>query len=370
VRRILLFTPGHLEPGGAQRRSRLLAEGLAERGWDVRVLSRAGTIDRFRLTRSSNLHVVEVPGFGRRRLGAVIYAACSIPLSLVWGKHATCAVGIQLSSPSLMAAAWAWVFRRPFIAMTTLTGTQSDVSHVLTAPLTVLRQALLDRAAFFVAQTAEGAAELQALAPPERIAVIPSPLVPVDATPLNGRPRAVFSGRLAEEKDLQRLLRVWLEFAGDRVDAMLTLIGEGGHYRGVEDELRSLVASDAVLARTVRFTGWVPDVAPYLREADVYVFPSLREGMSNALLEACAHHRIIVASDIPANRAVLGDDYPLLFRAGDSGQLATALNRAFDDEAVRHEALARLVPRLAAFTVDSVVDRLEALVHDANRARS
>jgi len=269
-----------------------------------------------------------------------------------------------------MAAAWGLVFRRPFIALTTLTGANSDVSHVLNAPLNILRRFLLDRATFLVAQTAEGAAELEALAPPERIEVIPSPLVAVDPAPLNGQPRAVFSGRLAEEKDLPRLLRVWLNFAEDRAGAMLTLVGEGGHYRAVEDELRSMAASNAVLARTVRFTGWVPDVAPYLREADVYVFPSLREGMSNALLEACAHHRIVVASDIPANRAILGEDYPLLFRAGDSEELAATLFRAFDDEAVRRQALARLIPRLAGFSVETVVDRLQDLVRAADRARN
>ena len=89
------------------------------------------------------------------------------------------------------------------------------------------------------------------------------------------------------------------------------------------------------------------------------------EGMSNALLEACAHGRVVVASDIPPNRAVLGDDYPLLVPPGDARLLQGALAQAFDDEELRAEALRQISARLEQFSVDAVLDRHEAVIRAA-----
>src|SRR3954453_20930000 len=77
-RRIVIFSVGIAEPGGAARRSRLIAEGLADRGWQVRVVTRAGTLSRFRLRRSNDLTILEVPGFGRRRAGAILFLICAL----------------------------------------------------------------------------------------------------------------------------------------------------------------------------------------------------------------------------------------------------------------------------------------------------
>ncbi len=89
--------------------------------------------------------------------------------------------------------------------------------------------------------------------------------------------------------------------------------------------MRHRVSDDPVLPHSVTFTGWVADVAPLLAGSDVYVLPSLAEDMSNSLLEACAWGRVVVASDIASNRAVLGNDEPLLFIAGDTLSLVEAL---------------------------------------------
>jgi glycosyltransferase involved in cell wall biosynthesis len=113
----------------------------------------------------------------------------------------------------------------------------------------------------------------------------------------------------------------------------------------------------------------VHDVGEYLRRADVYVFPSLEEGMSNALLEACAWQRVIVASDIPPNRAVLGDDFPLLFRAGDTAGLVVALRQALTNDSLRAKAQKHVETRLRESSTDAVIDRLEKLIDTAGGVR-
>jgi glycosyltransferase involved in cell wall biosynthesis len=92
--------------------------------------------------------------------------------------------------------------------------------------------------------------------------------------------------------------------------------------------------------------------------------------MSNALIEAIAYGRIVVVSDIAANRAVVGDDYPLTFSVGDVEGLRDVLQRAFNDKELRDDALGKLRIRLSAFSVDSVTERLERILIDADRARN
>jgi glycosyltransferase involved in cell wall biosynthesis len=77
-----------------------------------------------------------------------------------------------------------------------------------------------------------------------------------------------------------------------------------------------------------------------------------------------------VASNIPANRAVLGEDYPLLFAPGDSAALAAALRHALDPrDALRDEARERVVKRIRQFSVDSVVEQLESMIDAADSSR-
>lgn len=360
-----MFTPGHGEVGGAARRSALLAGALAERGWDVRVVTRAATRHRFSVMRQPNLVVVEVPGFGQSLIGALLFLLVGVPLGMAWAIRRSVFVAIQLVSPTYAAAVCSKVSRRPFLALSTTSGSLSEAAYLLKGRMAPLRRLLIRDAAYLVAQTDAAAVELSQLTAPERVVVMPNPVAPVAAPSLTGATRVAYTGRLSDEKDLPRLLEAWAIVACTRPDALLTLAGDGGLYRSVEGLLHRLVRDDPVLARTVRFTGWVSDVGAVLSEADVYVFPSLSEGMSNSLLEACAWGRVVVASDIPSNRAVLGWDYPLLFRAGDTESLIAVLMKALDDEQARVSAVAHIADRMRAFSLDTVVSRLEELMNSA-----
>jgi glycosyltransferase involved in cell wall biosynthesis len=365
-RRLVLFTPGHMECGGASTRARLIATELAERGWDVCVITRSGTLHRPRWAQSKGLRVLEIPGFGRRRLGGVLFLAFAVPLGLVWGRRATALLSIQLMSTSTAAAICALTLRRPFIAMATTSGKLSEARYISSTRTSCVRCRLLGGAAFVVAQTNAVARELAAVVDPAPVAVIPNPVrIPEAAPALTGKPRALFAGRVSREKDLDRLLTAWRSVAASNSEARLTLAGEGGQFRSVETEIQARVATEPILRRTVGLLGWVADVHTVLADNDVFVLPSLEEGMSNALLEACAWGRVVVASDIPANRAVLGDDYPLLFPPGDTHALSTSLQRAFTDDPLRLAASNRLRARAESFSTNAVLPRLEALIDAA-----
>jgi glycosyltransferase involved in cell wall biosynthesis len=363
--RVVMFAPSPTEEGGAAKHTRTIACGLAERGWETTVIARRAGARRVARSRIGRARVIELPGFGNR-LGAVAFLLLAVPLGLLRGRRAAY-VSLELASQALAASACATVARRRFVGFNFSSGRRGEIEHFRASRLWPLRRALLRRASHLVGQTAAAADELRAIVGEERVAVVPTPVEKVDAPPLSGEPRVLFTGRLTGQKGLEGLLDAW-EPVLDRIPAARLTIagsaegGEGSLWPPIEEELKSRVAASPRLRETVAFTGWVADVSGLLAGHDVYVLPSRSEGMSNALLEAGARGRVIAASDLAANRAVLGEDYPLLFGVDDAAAIAERLLAALGDEEARRDAVERVNARMPAFYADGVIDRIEELL--------
>ncbi len=95
------------------------------------------------------------------------------------------------------------------------------------------------------------------------------------------------------------------------------------------------------MAHAVRFTGTLDDVRPALSAMDLFALPSREEGMSNALMEAMAAGRPIVATDVGGNGEVLDRGrLGVLVPSDDAFALGDAIAGLLDDGA-RAGALAR-----------------------------
>ena len=138
-------------------------------------------------------------------------------------------------------------------------------------------------------------------------------------------PRAVFVGRLAPEKGLGALIDAWPLVRQTHPQARLILIGEGPERPLLEQRARSLglgLGPD----QAVDLPGAADDVTARLRAADLFVLPSLEEGMSIALLEAMALGIPLVASSIPGNRRLVSDfKHGRLATPGDPQSLAQVI---------------------------------------------
>jgi glycosyltransferase involved in cell wall biosynthesis len=112
-------------------------------------------------------------------------------------------------------------------------------------------------------------------------------------------PVVLYVGRIEEVKGVRALLGMW--GAMPHPDgATLLIVGDGPLRRELEGE-----AVARALGLSVRFLGNQPDVSPFYLIADVFVLPSVTEGLSNALLEAMAAGLPVVASDVGGNREVV-----------------------------------------------------------------
>jgi glycosyltransferase involved in cell wall biosynthesis len=339
----------------------MLATGLGERGWDVRVIARSGTLQRVAVWSEGNVRVVEIPGFSNMILGALLYLLATSTLGFLWSLRAFRLVSFQLGTQTTAACVASVITRTPCFAFSTSSGNLSELELLLQRPFPGIRRRVLNRVTAFVAQTVEGAEEISSSLPEAAVHVLPTPVIEAPWYSLDGRPRVLFAGRFSSEKDLPTLLLAWRSVTQQLENAVLTLTGSGGSFRSIETELIERVRADDHLRISVRFTGWVKDVSPLLQDHDVFVLPSLSEGMSNSLVEACAAGRVVVVSDIPSNRAVVGDDYPLIYPAGDGRALESMILAALRDGGVREHARERLRIRIERHLLVNVLNEFEEL---------
>lgn len=163
----------------------------------------------------------------------------------------------------------------------------------------------------------------------------------------------IYAGRLEPKKRVEDLTAIWPQIAHEHPGAALVIVGDGT----AAPRLRR----DAPAG--VRFVGVIDDVTRWLSVADVFVNPSGNEGMSNALLEACATALPVVATTVSGNRDIVGRCDPhALVAPGDRRALAAALRHALGDAAYRDRVGRELRSRMISrFSLETRADALRRL---------
>jgi glycosyltransferase involved in cell wall biosynthesis len=137
--------------------------------------------------------------------------------------------------------------------------------------------------------------------------------------------------RLVKLKGITFLLQAMPEIIKAHPDVMLLIAGDGELKDALQQESQCLG-----IEGHVRFLGGRLDIPELLKLFDVYVLPSLSEGMPMVLLEAMAAGCPIVATDVGGvSKVVRNGENGLLVKARHPGQLAVAVNRLLNDEALR-----------------------------------
>lgn len=136
-------------------------------------------------------------------------------------------------------------------------------------------------------------------------------------------------GRLEPRKGCEVLLEAMRIVAGRANGAcpQVLVVGDGPLRDALERR-----TEEVGLGHVVRFTGTLSDVRPALAAMDVFVLPSHEEGMSNALLEAMAAGRAVVATAVGGTGEVVAHERTgLLVPAADPATLAAAVQRLLTD---------------------------------------
>lgn len=207
--------------------------------------------------------------------------------------------------------------------------------------------------------------------PEQRLVIIPngvdinrwSPAIPSSPSPLLQKvrerigPKRIFLyvGRLATEKNVEALLQAWR--VADPRDSRLVIVGDG--------PLRSSLVNQYDDASVI-WWGYEPDQGTriaLMQCAEVFVLPSLVEGLSLALLEAMACGTACVATDAGADGEVLNDGAGIVMSTqGVTSQLRTLLPVLLEQPVLTAELGRKARERaLDRYTINRNIDAIEML---------
>jgi glycosyltransferase involved in cell wall biosynthesis len=142
-----------------------------------------------------------------------------------------------------------------------------------------------------------------------------------DELGLGAGPVAIVVANLHWYKGHEYFLQAWADVCRAHPDAVALLVGDGPVRAAREADARELG-----IEANVRFLGTRRDVPALLAVADVLVHPSREEGFCNAVIEAMAAARPVVATAVGGNpEAVVDGETGLLVPPLDAGRLAEAV---------------------------------------------
>ena len=282
--------------GGAERQALILAEALGRRGVDVTLVApttwrEAPAVEPTAFGRIERFRVCAYPNHGGLHLGD--FLRWTLWFRRRFGEGPA---PIYVFHARLHALGPAWATGRSGVPLVIKLGGGGEASDF--AALRAKRyfygrwvqDLLLRRTSSFVANGDQIVRDLTDLGvEPERIAAFPNgvELPPIETVSAaiwrRTGDRFVFAGRMVTDKRVSVLHDAAVALAHDARPPRLTFLGDGPEA----DRLSGLSRAPEG-ARTMAFAGFVADVATVLMETDFFVSASLKEGQSNALLEAMA----------------------------------------------------------------------------------
>lgn len=168
--------------------------------------------------------------------------------------------------------------------------------------------------------------------------------------------------RLTEEKGHTYLIDAFAKILRKFNNSYLIIAGEGP----LEGSLRAK-ARDLGLAERVIFTGFREDVAGIIAAMDIFLMPSISEGLPMAVLEAMAARKPIIASNVGGIPSVIHDkETGLIIEPGDPDSIVEAVTILLKDKILSTE-LANNAAKFVGekFSLSNMVSKYEEVYIEA-----
>jgi glycosyltransferase involved in cell wall biosynthesis len=157
----------------------------------------------------------------------------------------------------------------------------------------------------------------------------------------------LYLGRFTATKDIEILIKAFRNTLDHYDKINLTLVGDGPEKDSIVRLTKKLG-----IEKNVNFTGFVDEPGYILKKCDLFVFPSKIEGLPNSLIEAMSYRLPCIATNIPGNLQLLGEndvdysigrgeftvtEYGVLFNTSDVEGLSRAIGFIIENRDIREK---------------------------------
>lgn len=202
----------------------------------------------------------------------------------------------------------------------------------------------------------------------KRIEYIPGVGIQTEVNPGNMEERTRLRDKIGvKEKDILLLSVGELNANKNHMvvlDAIKALKNNNVHYgiagKGDLKEKLSNHGQHLGIGNRVHFLGFQSNIGDWYEAADIFVFPSYREGLSVSLMEAMSHGKPCIVSDIRGNSDLIeNSDYR--FNPGDSAGLNQLIQRLLEQDGLGHRMGQENRETIKGYSVEHVMKRTRDL---------
>lgn len=145
----------------------------------------------------------------------------------------------------------------------------------------------------------------------------------------------------------------------------LIIVGDGPEFKSLEAKV-----ADAQLQDSVWLAGNRNDIPELLKNFDIFVLPSLGEGISNTILEAMSCRLPIIATNVGGNPELVNETNGILVPVDDSERLANAIVTLAKDDQQRERLATESLARVTSeFCWNRTVDRYLSIYEELSARR-
>ncbi len=156
----------------------------------------------------------------------------------------------------------------------------------------------------------------------------------------------VSAAELNDNKNLAVMIKALA--LSDRKDIYYSICGEGGSRKKLENLIRETGTGDRI-----RLLGYRNDMEEVLASADAFAFPSIREGLGVAAVEALLSGVPLICSDNRGTREYARDGVnAIVCRSGSAEEYSSAVERLYSDRDYRDKLASACVSSASGFVVE------------------
>ena len=369
--------------GGAEKFIHRLTTRLALLGINIEILSARlkpewKKKEQIKINRA-HIKIKRLPHPGLRFAGTLLYNL-SLLFELLTIKNTRRVIHINFASKELITATLAKTLTgTPVICRIACAGETGELSSECNRFYGFLIKRALKNVDAFIALSEDIERELTAAGIEERkIHLIPNGVdtnvfSPPDKAEKEkarnlfgikkGQIVAGFAGRLSAQKDLKTLIESIQNTPGE---LKLLIAGKGPEKEKIEKAIK-----DKGLEKKVSILGAVKDMKSFYSSLDIFILPSLFEGLSNSLLEAMSMGLAVIATDASGSRDLVRDGITgILIPKSRPDRLTEAINKLYHDTNLRtrlgEEARKKIV---RDYSIESVALRYLKLYKNVLKTR-